>query len=143
MRITSKGQVTIPQDIRERAGLMPGTDVAITYDGRTVEITKTKRSNKPTRGEQIVRRMRGAATTKLKMTTDEILALVRSGALERPHPTGDVLRDRREDWSEERRNTAPIKDQIMAISRRASRLRRLTGQSPEEVIGYDDDGLPH
>jgi AbrB family looped-hinge helix DNA binding protein len=28
MRITTKGQVTIPQDVRERAGLMPGTDVA-------------------------------------------------------------------------------------------------------------------
>ena len=25
--ITTKGQVTIPQEIRERAGLMPGTDV--------------------------------------------------------------------------------------------------------------------
>ena len=27
MRITSKGQVTIPQDIRERLGLLPNTDV--------------------------------------------------------------------------------------------------------------------
>ena len=27
MRITAKGQVTIPQIVRERAGLMPGTDV--------------------------------------------------------------------------------------------------------------------
>ncbi len=27
MRITSKGQVTIPIDIRERAGLMPNTEV--------------------------------------------------------------------------------------------------------------------
>ena len=27
MRITSKGQVTIPQAIRERAGLLPGTEV--------------------------------------------------------------------------------------------------------------------
>jgi AbrB family looped-hinge helix DNA binding protein len=77
MRITSKGQVTIPQDIRERAGLMPGTDVAITYDGRTVEIAKAKKSNRPTRGEQIVRRMRGTATAKLKMTTDEIIKLMR------------------------------------------------------------------
>ncbi|MCC6237233.1 MAG: AbrB/MazE/SpoVT family DNA-binding domain-containing protein, partial [Dehalococcoidia bacterium] len=27
MRITSKGQVTIPQEIRERAGLLPHTEV--------------------------------------------------------------------------------------------------------------------
>ena len=27
MRITSKGQVTIPQDIREKAGLLPNTEV--------------------------------------------------------------------------------------------------------------------
>jgi AbrB family looped-hinge helix DNA binding protein len=77
MRITSKGQITIPQDIRERAGLMPGTDVAITYDGRTVEIVKTKKTNRPTRGEQIVQRMRGTATAKLRMTTDEIIKLMR------------------------------------------------------------------
>jgi len=77
MRITSKGQVTIPQEVRERAGLMPGTDVAITYDGRTVEIVKAQKLNRPTRGEQIVRRMRGTATAKLKMTTDEIIKLMR------------------------------------------------------------------
>jgi AbrB family looped-hinge helix DNA binding protein len=29
MRITAKGQVTIPQDVRQLAGLMPGTDVAV------------------------------------------------------------------------------------------------------------------
>jgi bifunctional DNA-binding transcriptional regulator/antitoxin component of YhaV-PrlF toxin-antitoxin module len=28
MKITSKGQVTIPQELRERAGLMPGCEVA-------------------------------------------------------------------------------------------------------------------
>jgi hypothetical protein len=28
MRITSKGQVTIPQDIRERYGLLPNTECA-------------------------------------------------------------------------------------------------------------------
>lgn len=29
MRITSKGQVTIPADIRERAGLLPETEVSV------------------------------------------------------------------------------------------------------------------
>jgi hypothetical protein len=30
----------------------------------------------------------------------------------------------------------------MAISRRAGRLPRLTDESPEEIIGYDERGLP-
>jgi antitoxin VapB len=35
-----------------------------------------------------------------------------------------------------------LKEEIMAISRRAGRLPRLTDQSPEEIIGYDERGLP-
>ncbi len=31
MRITSKGQVTIPQAIREKAGLLPNTEVEFEY----------------------------------------------------------------------------------------------------------------
>ncbi|HEY1361054.1 MAG TPA: AbrB/MazE/SpoVT family DNA-binding domain-containing protein [Xanthobacteraceae bacterium] len=34
MRITSKGQVTIPAAIRERAGLLPHTEVDFEVDGR-------------------------------------------------------------------------------------------------------------
>jgi AbrB family looped-hinge helix DNA binding protein len=32
MRITAKGQVTIPREIRERADLLPGTDVVFTLE---------------------------------------------------------------------------------------------------------------
>ena len=35
-----------------------------------------------------------------------------------------------------------LKDEIMAISRRASRLPRRTGQTPEEIIDYDTRGVP-
>lgn len=35
-----------------------------------------------------------------------------------------------------------LKDEIMAISRRAAAMQRRTGRSPEEIIGYDDKGLP-
>jgi len=31
MRITEQGQVTIPQAIREQAGLMPGTEISIGF----------------------------------------------------------------------------------------------------------------
>lgn len=40
MRITSKGQVTIPAEIRKKAGLLPRTEVDITFDGETVRIIR-------------------------------------------------------------------------------------------------------
>ena len=35
-----------------------------------------------------------------------------------------------------------LKDEIMAISRRASRLPRRSGRAPEEIIDYDSRGVP-
>ena len=75
MRITSKGQVTIPQEIREKAGLLPGTEVEFFLDAGTVHVRKVEGPIKPGRGAQIVARLAGSAT--VKMTTDEIMALTR------------------------------------------------------------------
>jgi AbrB family looped-hinge helix DNA binding protein len=44
MRITSKGQVTIPQDIRERIGLLPDTEVEFEVVGNAVTIRKARDS---------------------------------------------------------------------------------------------------
>jgi antitoxin PrlF len=42
--MTSKGQLTIPKDIRERLGLMPGTRFFVTVqDGKVVAMPKNKR----------------------------------------------------------------------------------------------------
>ncbi len=76
MRITAKGQVTIPQDVRRRAGLMPGADVEFELEAGGVRLVKAKRSGaRQSRGEKLVARLRGAGD--FKMTTDEILALMR------------------------------------------------------------------
>ena len=75
MRITSKGQVTIPQEIRERFGLLPDTEVEFIAGKNSIQIIKSTRSARPTRGEALVRRLRGRAT--VGMSTDEILALTR------------------------------------------------------------------
>jgi AbrB family looped-hinge helix DNA binding protein len=77
MRITSKGQVTIPVAIREKAGLQPGTEVEfeIGGDGQTVHMVRAKAPKGETRGQEIVRRLRGSGSGKL--TTDEILTLMR------------------------------------------------------------------
>jgi AbrB family looped-hinge helix DNA binding protein len=74
MRITSKGQVTIPQEIRERAGLLPHTEVEFVYDGKTVQIIPAK-GKKMSRGAKLVEHMRGRGT--IKLTTDEIMAMTR------------------------------------------------------------------
>ncbi len=50
MRITSTGQVTIPQDVRESAGLMPGTDVAFEIEAGVVRWVKTSAGSPQTRG---------------------------------------------------------------------------------------------
>lgn len=69
MKITSKGQVTIPQEIRERFGLLPDTEVDFVVKGNTVQIVKSK--NPGERGHRLVRQLRGRATSRL--TTDEIM----------------------------------------------------------------------
>ena len=73
MRVTSKGQVTIPQDIREKAGILPGAEVEFALKGGKVYIEKA--AGRRSRGMRITRRMRGKAT--VPMTTDEIMALTR------------------------------------------------------------------
>jgi AbrB family looped-hinge helix DNA binding protein len=75
MRVTSKGQVTIPADIREKAGLLPHTEVEFEYDGSAVRIVKATSSSKESRGERLVRVLSGSASR--RMTTDEIMSLTR------------------------------------------------------------------
>ncbi len=76
MRVSEKGQVTIPKNIRERAGLMPGTDVEFELKGGVVCLIKTeRRTGRKTRGQKLVERLRGRGD--FKMSTDEIIALMR------------------------------------------------------------------
>ena len=75
MRITSKGQVTIPADIRERAGLLPQTEVEFAFDGKAVRIVRAKSPKKDGRGARVVAHLRGRGD--VKMTTDAIMSLTR------------------------------------------------------------------
>jgi AbrB family looped-hinge helix DNA binding protein len=75
MRLTSKGQVTIPQDIREQLGLLPWTEVEFDVVGDSVRIRKKTGSRG--RGERLLERMRAARPTKPGLTTDQIMALTR------------------------------------------------------------------
>ena len=75
MKITSKGQVTIPIEIRARLGLLPNTDVDIQLQGNAARLVKATAKPAQRRGTEIIKRLRGKAD--VKMTTDEILALTR------------------------------------------------------------------
>lgn len=73
MKITTKGQVTIPQHIREELGLLPNTDVE--WELRDGEAVLQKASGGHRRGRALVEHMRGRGT--VRMSTDEIMALTR------------------------------------------------------------------
>ena len=72
-KVTTKGQVTIPMEIRERLGIQPGSvvDFELVKDA----VVLRKRPDGDGRGAAIVARMRGTATAGL--STDEIMRLSR------------------------------------------------------------------
>jgi len=77
MRITSKGQVTIPVQIRERAGLLPHTEVTFELDGKAVRIRRAKTRDKDAgRGARLIAHLRGRGD--VAMSTDAIMALTRN-----------------------------------------------------------------
>jgi bifunctional DNA-binding transcriptional regulator/antitoxin component of YhaV-PrlF toxin-antitoxin module len=75
MRISSKGQVTIPAKLRKRAGLLPHTDVQFEFDGRAVRIVRAEVKGENGRGARIVAHLRRRGD--ITMSTDAIMALTR------------------------------------------------------------------
>ena len=73
MRITSKGQVTIPLAIRQATGLLPNCEVEFEVKGKKILMRKV--GSQPLRGERIVQHLRGRGS--VRMSTDEIMALTR------------------------------------------------------------------
>ena len=73
MRVTSKGQVTIPLRIRQKLGLLPNTEVQFEIAGNTARIKKVR--GPADRGERLVAHLKGRGT--VRMSTDEIRALTR------------------------------------------------------------------
>lgn len=75
MKITSKGQVTIPKEIRESTGMMPGTEVEFVEDGGEIRVRKVRGGR--TRGDEIVEHLEKAHGGDYKMTTEEVMRLTR------------------------------------------------------------------
>lgn len=77
MKITSKGQVTIPKEIREELGLLPHTDVEFEVEGDTVRLFKAEEADNR-RGRQLIEQMKGTSSS--GMSTEDIMELTRNGA---------------------------------------------------------------
>jgi AbrB family looped-hinge helix DNA binding protein len=73
MKITSKGQVTIPQAIREKLGLLPETEVEWEVRGDAAVVRRVEGGRR--RGRAIVEHLTGRGIGTL--STDEIMALMR------------------------------------------------------------------
>ena len=78
MRISAKGQVTIPKHVRDRAGMHEGTEVDFVFDGDTVTLRRAIPGRRgKSRGERMVEALRGTATINRDLSTDEIMRLLR------------------------------------------------------------------
>jgi AbrB family looped-hinge helix DNA binding protein len=73
MKITSKGQVTIPKAIRDDAGFLPGTEVDFVKDEEGIRLVKAPGRK---RGEEFVEHLRKAGKN-YTMTTEEVMRLTR------------------------------------------------------------------
>lgn len=74
MKVTEKGQITIPKELRDALGIGAGTEV--TFERRKDVIVVRKVSEGPTRGSRLAERLRGRGD--VAMTTDQIMALTRA-----------------------------------------------------------------
>jgi AbrB family looped-hinge helix DNA binding protein len=74
MKLTEKGQVTIPIDVRHHLGLQPGDDVEFKIEDNVVYVCRSPKSH--SRGRRVVDHLR-AHRADVPMSTDEIMALTR------------------------------------------------------------------
>ncbi|WP_458690895.1 AbrB/MazE/SpoVT family DNA-binding domain-containing protein [Nocardia tengchongensis] len=73
MRLNSKGQVTIPAELRRKYALEEGDEVEVVEVGNTLRFVR--REGVQRRGERLTGHMRGRAT--MSMSTDELMELFR------------------------------------------------------------------
>jgi antitoxin PrlF len=74
MRVTEKGQVTIPKELRDALGISAGTEVEFQRRKDALVVRKAKVGTG--RRTRLAERLRGRGD--VEMTTDEIMALTRA-----------------------------------------------------------------
>lgn len=76
MTVTTKGQITIPQALRERFGLLPGTEVEFVAGATALEVRPRRRRKKEAPAFDLwLAKAAGSART--KMTTDQLSGVTR------------------------------------------------------------------
>ncbi len=89
MRVTSKGQVTIPKAVRDKLGIVPGTDVGFSEEGALIVMKQEDVIHGESRGERILRKLIELGDRARRegwlnnLTTDEIMDLTRGPRDER------------------------------------------------------------
>ena len=73
MKVTDKGQVTLPKHLRDALGIGGGTEVEFERSGDAILVRKV--ADGPTRGRRLAESLRGRGD--VDMTTAEIMALTR------------------------------------------------------------------
>jgi antitoxin PrlF len=81
MRITSKGQVTIPKHIREKLGVQPGDDIGFREEGQALIVEKTQDKPKVNAGLELIKALAGKGPSMRQgrpmMTAEELTELTR------------------------------------------------------------------
>ncbi len=72
MKVTTKGQVTIPIELRDKTGIQPGCEVEFGEEKGRLYLRRIKGTG---RGKRLVEAMAGRGN--VAMSTDEIMALTR------------------------------------------------------------------
>jgi AbrB family looped-hinge helix DNA binding protein len=79
VRLNSKGQVTIPAQLRAKYDLHEGDELDVIEDADAGQLRIVRVDGAQSRGRRLVRRLRGSATARdvEGMTTDQLMALLR------------------------------------------------------------------
>ena len=86
MRVTSKGQVTIPKLIRERLGIVPGSNVEFVDGPEGIRLVRASGKDKNVRRAQVRAWLKNFTGTGISgLGSDEYMALIR----ERDIPSSD------------------------------------------------------
>ncbi len=81
MRVTSKGQVTIPKHVREKLGIEPGDEIGFREEGQAIIVEKESANEGQNAGELLFRHLVGKGPALRKgspaMTSEDLMELTR------------------------------------------------------------------